>query len=192
MMFRIRRLINEAIRGSARAAAANQFTRPLLNAVYGQLPMAGQEWIHSKFARIFYGKNIEGRWNLRFSNRSIAVPLTHGTSWLDWAIALSILGHDVDIKRVYLNAITSLVDRPDLFIDIGANTGTHSILFLVHGIDTICFEPNASCRQTLAALCAANGVLPKVEPYCLGARSAIVNLAFPVRETWLGSVKPEV
>src|SRR4051794_6146166 len=131
-MFRMRRLINEAIRGSVRAAAANQFTRPLLNAVYDHLPLAGQEWIHGKFVKIFYGKHIEGRWNLHFSNRSITVPLTRGTSWLDWTVALSILGHDIDVKRVYLSAITSPVDRPDLFIDIGANTGTHSILFLVH------------------------------------------------------------
>jgi FkbM family methyltransferase len=120
------------------------------------------------------------------------LPLTHGTIFLYWAIALSILGHDIDVKRAYFRAITSPVDRPDLFIDIGANTGTHSILFLVHGIDTICFEPNASCRQTLAALCEANGVLPRIEPYCLGARHAAVNLAFPARETWLGSVKPNV
>jgi FkbM family methyltransferase len=188
----IRSLVRNAARDCVRAAVAMPIARRALNAAYTWLPLNGKEWVHTKFARIFYGRRVDGRWDLWFAGQRIRVPLKPESSWLDWEVALSILGHDADVKRAYLHMIGSQSERPDVFIDVGANTGTHSILFLTHGVDTICFEPNSLCRQTLTALCEANEVSPRIEAYCLGQKSGQVTLSFPERETWLGSVKPDV
>jgi hypothetical protein len=64
--------------------------------------------------------------------------------WLDWFLALATLGDDSTVKKTYA-AIVSSSRKPDLFLDVGANYGTHSLLFLAHGIRTWSFEPNARC-----------------------------------------------
>ncbi|CAA9891487.1 conserved hypothetical protein [Candidatus Methylobacter favarea] len=74
------------------------------------------------------------------------MPLTSERFWLDWDTAVSITGHDIEIKQTY-EALIGSSEPPELFIDIGANYGTHSLLFLVHQIKTITFEPNASCHD---------------------------------------------
>jgi FkbM family methyltransferase len=82
--------------------------------------------------------------------------------------------------------------RPELFIDVGGNYGTHSLLFLASAVETITVEPNPECREYFMRLCGANGLVPKIEPYAAGASAGEVSLAFPEGETWLGSVNAAV
>src|ERR1700722_9247274 len=50
-------------------------------------------------------------------------------------------GHDSELKQTYASLI-QLEHPPRLVLDIGANYGTHSIIFLSHDIETVSFEPN--------------------------------------------------
>lgn len=186
-------LIARSVRTSIHTMARYRVGRRALNAAYMLLPTNRLEWVHSRYSRLFRGESfiIDDEWRLSFAGRPIVVPLRNH---LDWEIALSILGHDVDVKRAYLAAITS-TEPPDIFIDIGANVGLHSLLFLLQGIDTISFEPQPFCQQYIKALCSANAVVPKIEPYCLGQTCSFVDLTVPAEqhdETWLASVKVDV
>ncbi len=114
------------------------------------------------------------------------MPLTAERFALDWDAAVSLVGHDPEIKETY-DALLAAPDPPDLFIDIGANYGTHSLLFLVHRIATMTFEPNVSCHHYFQEACNLNGVTPALEPVALGERCGRVELSYPQDETWLGS-----
>jgi FkbM family methyltransferase len=119
------------------------------------------------------------------------MPLTSERLWLDWDTAVSIIGHDIEVKKTY-QALLDSREKPDLFIDIGANYGTHSLLFLVHHIQTITFEPNSSCHNYFREICKLNKVTPELEPVALGERHSYVELSYPERDTWLGSTDAEV
>lgn len=120
------------------------------------------------------------------------MPLRRGSFWLDWDNAVSIVGHDIEVKQTYESFIALPSERPDLFIDIGANYGTHSLLFLVHGIEVVTFEPNSSCHDCFRQMCDLNGVRPRLEPLALGEAKGYVEFSYPKRDTWLGSTTPEV
>jgi hypothetical protein len=75
--------------------------------------------------------SADGLWRLRFAGTQIVLPLRRESFWLDWGFALGVLGHDAEVKRTYEMLLLS--DRPDLFIDIGANYGTHSMLMAAAG-----------------------------------------------------------
>jgi hypothetical protein len=62
----------------------------------------------------------------------------------DWGLSLLVAGHDVEIKETYRYLLEER--KPKLFFDIGANYGTHSLIFLTHGVRTISFEPNLGLR----------------------------------------------
>jgi FkbM family methyltransferase len=111
---------------------------------------------------------------------------------LSWDTAISIVGHDIEIKQTYKALIESAECRPDLFLDIGANYGTHSLLFLACGIPTLTFEPNSSCHAYFLHACATNKVAPHIEHIALGAEKGEVRLVYPKRETWLGSTNAHV
>jgi len=122
---------------------------------------------------------------VRFAGRDVVVPLTAERAWLDWDTALSLLGHEPEIKRTY----AALVRRapPRLFFDVGGNYGTHSLLLLVHGVRTVTFEPNPDCAPVFHDLCRANGVHGSWEAMALGASEGEVELSFDERDTWAGS-----
>jgi FkbM family methyltransferase len=105
--------------------------------------------------------------------------------WLDWDTALATLGHDQEVKQSYFNMLTSHL-RPDVFCDIGANYGSHSLLFLAHGVQTLTFEPNRICMERFRELCAANQLTPTIHDCALGDEEGTIDLFFPPRETWLG------
>jgi FkbM family methyltransferase len=112
--------------------------------------------------------------------------MTAERMWLDWDCALSIVGHDVEVKQTYAAILTSK-RRPNLFVDIGANYGTHSLLFLSHNIETLSFEPNPSCHSYLRETCRLNALTPRLEECALGATPGTVELWYPETDTWLGS-----
>lgn len=139
--------------------------------------------------RGYTGRFDEGTWKVPFCGRTIKVPLQQDSAWLDWDAALSVLGHETEIKRSY-EFLIQLSARPRLILDIGANYGTHSILFLVHGIRTISFEPNAKCHKFFQNLCSHNGVPCPIEPLAVGRQEGVVELWFPETEEWLGTIDP--
>jgi FkbM family methyltransferase len=182
------------IGNSVRLIIAFSLTRRVLNAVYFQLTPYQRSLFHQKFAKLFRSRFVRGRngiWKVFFQKKGILMPLTSERFWLDWDSAVSIIGHEIEVKQTY-GALIGSSEAPELFIDIGANYGTHSLLFLVHHIKTITFEPNASCHDYFKQICKLNGVIPQLEPVALGEKDGYVELSYPERDTWLGSTNPKV
>jgi FkbM family methyltransferase len=182
------------MRYSVMWVAAFSWSRQLLNAVYRRLTPSQKNMFHKRFSKVFRDSHITGTsgdWRVVFVNKIIRIPLTSEQFWLDWDTALSVVGQDIDIRQTY-EALVDSSERPELFIDIGANLGTHSLLFLAHQIKTISFEPNTTCHDYFRRLCEANQVTPDLQPVALGERRGRVTLSYPRRDTWLGSTSTEV
>jgi FkbM family methyltransferase len=118
-------------------------------------------------------------------------------SWLDWDRAVSILSQDNEIKQTYLALIAS-DNRPAVFLDVGANYGIHSILFLSAGIPVIAFEPNPSCFRHFQTICKlnairkSNGFAVQWEQAAIGNETGLTELVYFEKDTWLGSVAADV
>lgn len=174
--------------------ASGSLSRKVLNSFYNSLDLDRQVRFHARFARLFRGRKsgfTDGKWRLVFGGKTIWVPLRRQFAWLDWETSLSLLAHEPEIKRTY-NTLMQLERPPRLVLDIGANYGTHSIIFLVHGIPTVSFEPNPTCHEFIRLLCEANGVSSRIEPMALGRTEGQVDLWYPEEEAWLGTTDPEV
>jgi FkbM family methyltransferase len=181
--------IRQDIRAMMRAAVANAALRPVVNAAYAVLPLEQTAAFHSWFWDVFRdGRDgmSGGSWTVSFCGRSIRLPLRPESAGLDWGLSTAILGHDVDIKQTYA-ALLRGPGRPGLFIDVGSNFGTHSILFVANGIPTISLDPNSACNRYHAALCAANGFEARIETVAIGDRHGYVELSYPPGDPWLGS-----
>lgn len=200
MLFKIlyKRMVNGLrfiIRNSVRVIAGFSWSRWALNAVYLKLTPSQRARFHHQFAKIFrntYIRGSGGNWKVVFSNKKILMPLNSENFWLEWDIAVSIVGHDIEVVQTYEALVGSRSEKPDLFLDIGANFGMHSLLFLVHDIETVTFEPNSSCHEYFRRLCKLNHVTPRLEPVALGDRQGYVELSYPERHTWLGSTNADV
>ncbi len=169
-------------------------SRALLNVLYTHFSSAQKKLFHSRFAKIFRSKHTEpseGMWRCTFLGKTILMPLTKSRFWLDWDTAVSIVGNDREVKDTYEALIVSS-HRPTLFVDIGANYGTHSLLFLVQGIEAISFEPNSSCHAYMRTVCRLNHVTPSIEPVALSDVSGSAELSYPECDTWLGTISPIV
>lgn len=181
------------LEGLVRRLVSRRSTRACLNFVYNRLSPARKETFYSSFAKIFreYSPAVEpGEWWVRVGDRWVAFPMDGQDTWLEWDLAVSLVGHEVEIKHTYLNLIR--LRRPKLFFDIGANYGLHSTLFLVHGIPTVSFEPNPRCHPYFRKLTERNHVLGDLQPVALGATEGWADISFPERDTWLGSTNPAV
>lgn len=187
------RLITRLHRAVARQLFGRTSTRRLMNDFYLKLEWAGRKRFWERYAKIYRNREVavdSGVWRTEIGGRQLIVPLQQDTIWLDWDTAASICGHNVDVKITYEYILGS--DRkPDLFLDIGANYGTHSLIFLVHGVRTVSFEPNTDCEPIFKALCAANGVEPDMRTLAVGAKSGKAILQFQPQDTWFGSVVSE-
>lgn len=182
------------IRLSILTLAIFPWSRQILNFIYLKLTASQRSAYHSLFAKIFRDVHVRGRngfWKVTFLNKTILMPLFSDTFWLDWDTALSINGHEMEIKQTYENLIASPLNRPSLFVDVGANYGTHSLLFLINNIETISFEPHSSCHDIFRRMCELNHVSPRIEPVALGNNEGFVELLYPERDTWLGSTNQE-
>jgi FkbM family methyltransferase len=118
------------------------------------------------------------------------LPLTTERLWLDWVLAVSLLGQDAEVKQTYASILKSNW-RPDLFVDVGANYGQNSILFLVHGIRTISFEPNPSCHEYFAQTASLNRVKPDIRNVAVGDSHSPLQILFAEGQTWNGSADPD-
>lgn len=168
-------------------------SRWCLNAYYNSLSIEARSRYHKRYSTIFRGPGPlpDGTWQVRFLGKPVRLPLRAAHSWTDWANALAILGHDPEVKSAYERLLSS-PQRPELFLDVGANFGTHSLLFAAQGVRTIAFEPNAKCRDYATAACALSGLDIQWEAVAIGDRDGEVQLVFPDEETWLGSIAGDV
>lgn len=188
------RLTRTFKRRIVRSIISNRDTRTLANHWYGRLGDDAKGEFYRRYAKLFRdwgGEAQPGEWIITFDGYPIRLPLREGSFWLDWDHAVSILGHDLDIKKIYASMIAS-DERPDLFIDIGANYGIHSTLFLSAGIPVLAFEPNQRCLEVFKAICALNGFSARWEAVAMGNEVGTVELTFPEKETWLGSISNTV
>lgn len=176
-----------------RALASNSVTLAMLNKLYVQLNNEQKYRFHARYAKIFTWRGVisSGSWTIFFNNKELKLPLRPAWSWLDWDNATSIIGHDIEVKQTYADIVAS-DQRPALFLDIGANYGTHSVLFLSAGIPTIAFEPNTSCLAHFRTICALNGLKGPWEQVALGSQTGEIELVYPEKDTWLGSVSSDV
>lgn len=171
-------------------AVLNPKSRKRLNNFYHGLSYYEKSIFHALYSRLFRdGKtyDIEGEWTLKFAGREIKMPLSSDSLWLDWETAVSILGHDYEIKQFYEKRIKSN-NLPKCFLDIGANFGTHSLLFLATGIKAVSIEPNPECKSYFERMLSYNGLKGNWNAIGLGKEEGKAELVFPVGETWLGTL----
>jgi len=190
---RVKSEAKNVLRNLMKPVAAFPLSRRLLNAWYLTLTPAQKRHFHHEYANIFRESSMhggKGEWRVVFLGKTIVIPLTRERYWLDWALGVSVVGHEINVKETY-EALINSSERPELFVDIGANYGTHSLLFLVHEIKALSFEPNSSCRSYFKQLCEANHVTPNLEPVALGETEGYVELMYPKSDTWLGSTDVE-
>ncbi|MGH7317937.1 MAG: FkbM family methyltransferase [Candidatus Rokuibacteriota bacterium] len=177
----------------ARRLVSRPATRWCMNAVYDRLSLARKKAFYARFAKMFRGQPQDiapGEWRVNIAGRRAILPLDGRDTWLEWDLAVSMLGHETEIKRTYLDLLR--VRRPGLFLDIGANYGLHSLFFLVHGVPTVSFEPNPHCHGYFRKLADRNRVRADIRPLALGAEEGWAEICFRESETWLGSSSPAV
>jgi FkbM family methyltransferase len=133
---------------------------------------------------------LQDIWKVDVAGVAVTMPLRGAEAWLDWDLAMSLIGHELEIKQTYLYLLRD--QRPSLFLDVGANYGLHSLLFLSHGVPAVSFEPNPACHDYLRTAAQLNHLSAELQPVALGAIVGSTDLVFPEGETWLGSSEPEV
>jgi len=163
---------------------------PHLNRNYKKLKgdeLALYQSLHAKAFTGFEPEINDSVWEVTFGGETIKLPIRRGKMWLDWDNAVSIIGHDREVKQTYEYLLSSEF-KPKVFFDVGANYGTHSLLFLKHGVTTVAFEPNPYCLEEIRGLWALNNVVGELIPAAVGDCEGEAEFWFPLRETWLGSL----
>ena len=177
-----------------RLAVSNSASCSVLNRTYNALSWKQKRYFWRLLGDAF-GERTAGTenryWKVMVGEREIRLPLDADRMWLDWLLAVSFLGHDAEVKQTYL-AFLGSKQRPDLFVDVGANYGPNSLIFLVHGVRTISFEPNPACHDYVRECGRLNRVAVDIRNVVVGDSHDTVDLLFAERETWNGSAEPEV
>ena len=188
----VRRLksgVRVGVRTSVRFILANAVLRRGLNHAYGLLGDGARTRFHSLTSTLYRdpGRDLlVGSWSVQFAGKRLLLPLTPERSWLEWDTAVSIVGHDLDVKRTYESLIRSR--PPKVFFDIGGNYGTHSLLLLLHGVRTVTFEPNTSCHSYFQQACQLNDLDGDVQGVAIADVEGVATLRFPSHDTWLGTL----
>ena len=189
------RIIWPAARRSVKQIACNRWSRSLFNIIYNHLSRDQKVSLYHHFAKVFRtGGSIQndGCWHLNIEDSRLVLPLTKGSYWLHWNLALAFLGNDIEVKDTYVNLVKSDSYKPDTFLDVGANYGTHSILMLALGVkDTFTFEPNRICHQFFLDVCKRNRLKPNLIPVAVGEQSEPITLSYPPMQPWLGATNPD-
>lgn len=177
-----------------KSAASRRSSRAMLNAYYNTLSDRAKSRFHADYFELFLtdGNSLDsGEWTVDFCGARLRLPLKQERSRLDWDLAVSAVGHDIEIKSTYA-AIIGSSRRPDLFVDIGSNFGQHAALFGAVGIETLCFEPNSDCNPYFEETCALNGLSIRRENVALSDAPGELELVFPPGMTWMGSIDTKV
>jgi FkbM family methyltransferase len=120
------------------------------------------------------------------------MPLRARELATDWDNLLSLLGAELEVKRLYRGLLAGPPgERPEVFLDCGASYGTHSLLWGSHGVRVVAFEPNPECHATFEWITRQLAMPPTLHPLALGARSGRNTLWYPADETWIGRVAAE-
>lgn len=160
-----------------------------INKYYNRLNYKEKEIIHILFAKKSNERQIStalNKWIIFFNNREIIMPLRKTHMWLDWDSALSITGHDIEIKSAYEYLLQKL--NLNCVFDVGSNYCTHSILFLSNGIKTYSFEPNKECLNFFEECQKLNDLKGDFINIAIGSKKGNVKLTFPKKKTWLGTI----
>jgi len=166
--------------------------RAAVNRIYNSLGWRQKRYFWHLFGGAFIDHEagaFDAYWTVMFNGHAIVLPLTADRLWLDWLLAVSLLGQDAEVKHTYASILNSK-RRPDLFVDVGANYGQNSILFLSHGVRTISFEPNPVCHEYFVQTAHLNQVKPDIRNLAIGDSHAPLQLLFAEGETWNGSADP--
>lgn len=165
---------------------------PLTREILMKLFISGSHSFREKLWNLISNKPpIFFRYNNQYKvhtggNFGYLVSLKTSSYEADWHRIFSI-GHDIEVKKYYFSRI--LNKCPSQFIDIGANYGMHSLIFLSHGISTTYIEPNSECISEFKSLCQLNDFNPEILSFGLGKNSSSLILSWPKNKTWLGQVK---
>ena len=173
--------------------ASNNFSRALLNAYYCRLSASGRSAFHTVYAKIFRNHRFptqSGVWRIEFLGKELKISLNADRMWLDWDTAVAIIGHDIEVKQTYEEILRS-AERPSVFLDVGANYGTHSLLMASQGIRICAFEPNSRCIRIGQEMFDHNGLTADWQHAAIGCQNGTVCLTYPERDTWLGSVSAD-
>lgn len=168
-----------------RKKAADPDKRAALNKWYNGMSFGEKSLFHRLYGRLFQHTSSriqEGEWEAEFAGKIIKMPLRNSSLWLDWDLALAITGHDSEVKETYVNLINQ--GKLKVVFDLGANYGTHSLLFLTHGVKTVSFEPIPALKKDFDYLCKMNHLPGQMENVAVGDKSGVAILNIPVNETW--------
>jgi FkbM family methyltransferase len=161
----------------------------LFNQFYNNLDFENKAVIHSIFAKHYRtgNKNIAANnWEIVFNGNKLLMPLKKSRLWLDWDSALSVVGHDIDIKNTYEYLLNNI--QINCFFDVGANYCTHSLLFLRNNVSTYSFEPNIICSEYFKDCLEINNLKGNFINMAIGNEKGQVELTFPENDTWLGTI----
>jgi FkbM family methyltransferase len=174
-----------------RAALSSGMVRSAANWYYNFTNDAGRVAIYRRSAKIFRDVPASfdsGQWYVDVPPFRLRMPLRKEHAWLDWDSALAVLGHDQEVKKFYATLLSSRY-RPEVFVDVGANYGVHSALFLSAGVKIVAFEPNPRCLDYFERVKELNGFSEtRWEPIALGESNCEGALAFSETDTWLGTI----
>lgn len=123
---------------------------------------------------------------IKFNGSKIKIPHRNG-NLNQLGRAFSLMGHDYEVKKCY----QFLLNRFNLnvFYDVGANFGQHTILMLSQNVNCFSFEPNNLCHNELKELAAANRFINyELIPKAVGDKKCDGYLSFSKDETWLGKI----
>lgn len=167
-----------------------KFLAGFFNDYYNTLNYNEKEIIHYLFSKEFRDNNRNkisiDRWRISFHESEIFMPLRKSKMWLDWDSALSITGHDIEIKSTYEYLLQKL--NLNYVFDVGANYGTHSLLFLANNIKTYSFEPNKNCFEYFNECLKLNKLDGNFINNAVGSEVGEAELTFPENNTWLGTI----
>ena len=182
-----RPIFNPAMRALVRFGPSRRW----LNAIHNRMDYSQNESFFWSFASAFRGvpanKGCHHDWTAHFGAADIAIPLNGGEPWECWGTAVGLRGHDSIVKATY-DAILSSPRRPDLFVDVGANNGTHSLLMATNNVAAFAFEPNPVCRGIAKRLYEHNRVSVDWRQVAVGDCRGLVRLSYPSGDTSLGMV----
>lgn len=163
------------------------------NGFYRRCSPPQKRLLQAAFAKIFRQRkplHHLGSWKGDFAGAPYTLPLRPAHLWLDWDTALSLNGHDTEVKQTYLYLLAHYPIRT--FFDVGANYGTHSLLLSLAGVRAIAFEPNPACHAYFWHLMEQNPPpqLPTLVKKGVGEEAGHFSLVYDPTETWNGRLNP--
>ena len=120
--------------------------------------------------------------------REYKLLLTPSEFSLRWNLLFS-FGHDIEVRNIYKKILLTGRPRVSRFIDVGANYGLHSMIFLAWGVDTVMVEPNPLCKKFILETLELNKFSATLVDQGLGDDQVQCGvLSWREGSTWLGKV----